>query len=108
MGRYVKDVDTTKNADDIKAAVESYLVAEGFENAQYNGQQCWKKGHGFIAPQYVMFEVTEGIVHLEGWIRFALLPGVYMGEMGTEGALGALPKRKLKVRMQELEKLLKD
>lgn len=38
---------------------------------------------------------------LEAWIKFAILPGVYVGEMGTKGFVGALPKQLLKERVDK-------
>ena len=37
--------------------------------------------------------------------KFALLPGIYFGEMGVDGAFAFIPKKKLRQRMAEIEGL---
>jgi len=46
-------------------------------------------------------------VKLEAWIKFALLPGIYLGEIGIKGVMGAIPKRKLRHRVEEIEKIIR-
>ncbi len=108
MSRYVNDIKTAKQPDTVMEIVTSFMRREGFELVDYEEGKAWKKGHGFIAPQYIRAEAAVGTVHIEAWIRFALLPGVYMGEMGTEGSFGALPKSRLRARLGQLEELLRD
>lgn len=105
MSRYVHDLETHKAKDEVTKITEEYLEKEGFKKTTYKGEECWKKGMGVLTgPQYVKVEPAEGKVHIEGWIQFAVLPGVYVGEMDTSGALAIIPKRKLKGRIEELEK----
>lgn len=107
MSRYQKDIITKKRPADIKKIVGGFMAREGFDKVVYEGRETWKKGQGFmISPQFIIIDVENGVIHLEAWIRFALLPGLYFGELGTEGYLGAVPKRKLKARLEELERLL--
>lgn len=82
-------------------AFGQFMQSEGFKLVQKNGEQLWKKGTGMLtAPQYAKLSVTnDGNYVLEAWIKFAILPGVYVGEMGTKGFLGAVPKQMLKVRV---------
>lgn len=62
-----------------------------------------KKGVGLLtAPQFLKLSVNnDGSYVLEAWIKFAILPGVYVGEMGTKGFVGALPKQLLKERVDK-------
>ena len=108
MSRYINDIDTTKQPDTVNEITDSFMRREGFEKTDYDGSKVWKKGHGFIAPQYIIVKAAADTIHIEAWIKFALLPGVYMGEMGTEGVFGALPKRHLRARLEQLEELLRD
>lgn len=62
-----------------------------------------EKGVGLLtAPQFLKLSVNnDGSYVLEAWIKFAILPGVYVGEMGTKGFVGALPKQLLKERVDK-------
>ncbi|GBE57294.1 hypothetical protein BMS3Abin01_00206 [bacterium BMS3Abin01] len=109
MSRYINDIDTGRKADEIDRIVSGYLEGEGFEKIDHEGRRAWKKGKGFmISPQYILVEPSMGTIRVEAWIRFAILPGVYLGEMGTAGAFGTIPKRKLRARVEHLEELLTD
>jgi len=108
MSRYVNVLQVPTSMENTLANVENYLSSEGFKQAKYKGTPVWKKGLGLmIGPQYVFLTPKEGSLHLEAWIKFALLPGVYLGEMGIEGAFGMIPKKKLKKRVLEIEELIK-
>lgn len=108
MSRYVNDIKTSKSTKEVEDAVNNYMSGEGFGIVDYKGEKVWKKGLGImIGPQYLKVEPKDGNVHIEGWIQWALLPGVYVGEMGTKGALGAIPKRQLRKRVEQVEELIK-
>lgn len=108
MSRYVKEIETTKNAVEVEANVTQYLKNEKFKLVDHRGEKVWKKGLGLmLGPQFVKVEVDSGKVHLEAWIKFALLPGLYLGEMGIEGAMALIPKRKLRARVEQIEKLIR-
>lgn len=51
------------------------------------------------APTFIKISFFTGIVRVEAWLKFALLPGVYVGEEGLEGALGFAVKGPLKQRV---------
>jgi hypothetical protein len=107
LSRYVNDIATSKSDEEVERVSLEYLAREGFEKTTYGHETAWKKGHGLLAgPQYVKTAAADGRVHIEAWIKFALLPGVYVGETGTEGKAAAIPKRKLRQRVEEIEKLV--
>ncbi|MBN2495307.1 MAG: hypothetical protein JXR96_11990 [Deltaproteobacteria bacterium] len=106
MARYQNDIQVSKKVDEAVSEVEQYLVSEGFKKNEQTG--VWKKGLGLmLGPQFLQVEPRQDGVHLEAWIKFALLPGVYLGEMGIDGAFAVIPKRKLKKRVQAIEEMLK-
>lgn len=71
------------------------------------GEDVWEKGVGLLlGPQFIKVAPEDGHLHLEAWVKGVLLPGLYVGEMGTEGLMGAFPKRQLKQRVTELENLI--
>ncbi len=107
MSRYVNDIATSKSADEVERTVSEFFAHEGFEKTAYGHEEAWKKGHGLMTgPQYVKAAPVNGHVHVEAWMKTALLPGVYVGETGTRGLWGAAVKRKLRQRVEELEQLL--
>ena len=107
MSRYVNDIKVKESAGTAEKKITDYLTIEGFYQVKDGTETIWKKGFGLmLGPQYVKVEIVDGGVHLEAWIKFALLPGVFMGEMDTNGAFGFIPKKKLKGRIEEIEKLI--
>lgn len=65
-------------------------------------ENVWKKGKGVLTgPQYIkLTPLNDGTYILEAWVKFAILPGVYVGEMGITGFFGAIPKSFLKARVE--------
>ena len=101
MPRYVNDVPTKMPVQHVMNQIQGYLQTEGFVQ-QPDGS--WQKGMGFLtSPQFVFVAPGNNFVHVEAWIRFAILPGVYAGEMGIDGAFQFIPKRALKTRVQAIE-----
>lgn len=102
MARYIQRFATPYSAQEVANTFSSYLMSEKFEYVDLNGDKVWKKGHGLMtAPQYIkLTALNDGTYVLEAWIKFALLPGVYVGEMGTSGFIGAVPKGFLKSRVE--------
>ena len=104
MSRYYNAINVSGSAEAYKPYIETYMTGEGFSLVDYNGQKVWKKGIGLVAaPQYLAIRYEGNSVHLEAFIRFALLPGVYIGEMGVDGFFGAVPKKLLKDRVKTIE-----
>jgi len=107
MSRYVTDVKTSKSTGEVEQTVSEYLLREGFKKATYKSEEVWKKGQGLlIGQQFIKATPTDGQVHIEAWCQYAILPGVGVGEMGTEGTFNAAAKRNLKKRTVQLEQLL--
>ena len=103
MSRFIQPFTTPYNPQQVMNCFNSYMQREGFEYVTKNGESYWKKGMGLLmAPQYLRLTQTNGGYVLEAWLKFALLPGVYVGEMGIKGFFGALPKAMLKERVDAL------
>lgn len=109
MARYSVDLPITKPYAEIERRIEDYLQGENFKPIDRGGGKYWKKGLGLtLGPQFVKLTKGDGATaRLEAWIKFALLPGVYVGEMGIRGAMGAIPKKKLRTRVEEIEKIIR-
>ena len=97
MSRTIIKFTSPFNSNAVFDAFGKFMYRENFEFVQKNGEQYWKKGVGLLtAPQFLKLSVNnDGSYLLEAWIKFAILPGVYVGEMGTKGFVGALPKLSL-------------
>ena len=108
MPRYSHELSVTKNADQIAQIAAQCLTGEGFKLTNINGEEVWKKGNGIMAgPQFIAVKPSgTGTVLVEAWIKFAILPFVYGGEMDLTGFVGAVPKTFLKDRVNKLERLL--
>ncbi len=105
--RYVADFNTGKPDDFIRFVSEDFLRKEGFAPAVVKGEMVWKKGKGLLtAPQFLKLQYAGGMVHLEAWIKYALLPGVYLGEMGLDGGFACVPKTALRNKVNALIALL--
>jgi len=97
MSRYIVDMNTGKPDDFIRFVSEDYFVKEGFKQELRDGEVIWRKGSGWLtAPQFIKLLYQNGQVHLEAWLKYPLLPGVFVGEMGVTGFFAALPKSMLK------------
>lgn len=108
MARFVADMPTGKPDDMVQFIVQDYLTKEGFKQVLYKKtEQVWKKGSGVLtAPQYIKVLTNQGNVHLEAWMRYVILPGVYVGEMDLSGGWGFAIKALLKNRVDGLARLL--
>ena len=108
MARYIQRFASPYSAQKVVSTVSAYLTSENFDCVELNGEKVWKKGHGVMtAPQYVKLTLlNDGTYLLEAWIKLALLPGVYVGEMGIKGFLGAVPKGFLKARIEMIFRYL--
>jgi hypothetical protein len=88
----------------VEHEIKRYLLDQGFRETP---EGVWKKGMGLmLGPQFIRFETKPGSTHLEAWIKFALLPGIYMGEMGITGAFAFIPKKKLRSRVEAIERII--
>lgn len=107
MSRFIAEYPVGKPDDSIRLTAEDFFRKEGFKPVMYKGVLTWKKGNGLLtAPQYVQVDCKGGVVHIEAFLRVAILPGVYVGEMGLDGAYGFLMKEMLRGKINQLTALL--
>ena len=105
--RFVADIPVNQPAEIIDFVMKDFFEKEGFVSAEYQGERVWKKGVGMMtAPQFIKVQTYPGGVHVEAWLKYAILPGVYAGEMGTSGFLVAIPKKMLRDRVEALINLI--
>ncbi len=103
MARYQNSFVSSKSPEEIQQVLTKFCEMEGFKFVTYKGEQVYKKGSGIMTgPQFVKVTVNGNQILLEAWIKYALLPGVYVGEMGITGAMGFALKSILKTRVERL------
>ncbi len=103
MARFVTEFQSARSDADISYVVNDFLTKEGFTYTDFQGEMLWKKGKGIMtAPQFIKVECQNSVVHMEAWIKYPLLPGVYVGEMGLTGFFAFAVKDVLKSRVQAL------
>ena len=108
MSRYISEFQTNIPAQYTFDAFSQYLTAEGYEFTNYHQESVFKKGKGLMtAPTFIKLVISDDlVVRMEAWIKFALLPGVYIGEMNLDGAFGFAMKKVLKERVLYLENMM--
>jgi len=104
MSRYENEIPLGMDRARAEEIIQEFFKGEGFSQAQLEGETVWQKGFGLLtAPQYMKVEIQNGRAKLQAWIKFAILPGVYLGEFGTDGLFLLVPRRLLKAKVQALE-----
>lgn len=108
MGKRYSTYLTINQPDEfVRIIVNDFFEKEGFTLKNYKGEMVWKKGTGMLAaPQFIKVDYQNGTVYLEAWMKYAIIPGVYCGEMGLTGAVACIPKSILKGRVDDLMNLL--
>lgn len=77
--------------------IKNYLEYEGFQYVDYKGEYVFQKGEGwFVAPTFVKVGFSRNLMQLETWLKYSLLPGIFVGEIGLEGFVGAAVKGAMK------------
>lgn len=107
MARYVNEVQLRCEPLEGFRKVRAYLENEGFQYVTYKGENVFQKGIGFwMAPTFIKVTFGTTSARVEAWIKYALLPGVFLGEMGMEGSLGVAAKGKMKRCVPVIEQML--
>lgn len=87
----------SQNAEPLFYEIKDYLEYEGFEYVNYKGEFVFQKGEGwFVAPTFVKISINGDVLQLETWLKYAIFPSVFVGEIGLEGFLGWAAKGTMK------------
>ena len=107
MSRYIRNEAIGKPADFVDFIMSDFLQKYGFTLVKINGEMVYQKGKGlFEMPQYFSYRYANGIFHIEAWVKFAWLPGVYGKEKDLSGVVGSIPKKAYKESIDELIRVL--
>lgn len=98
MARYVVQYQFDGRYTDILFnEIKNYLEYEGFEYVEYKGEPVFQKGNGWlIAPTFAKISFSGNVIQFETWLKASLLPGIFVGEIGLEGFMGAAAKGAMK------------
>ena len=109
MARYIKRFDYQGNPSQLFSSIHQALSNLGFQYVEYEGERVYKlKGGIFRGPVLIKISYLQGIIQLEAWTKYVLLPGIYVGELGLTGLLGSAVKGKLKQSVSQAEATLID
>lgn len=107
MARYVNDFQMSAPPEPLFNAIHSYLISEGYTYLQYDNENVFKKGKGLMCgPTFIKVSFAVNAVRVEAWMKYALFPGVYVGEIGLKGFVGAAAKGPLKNRVAQIESMI--
>lgn len=105
MGRYVITFNSAFPPEQTVIIVNNFYVQNDFSSYSYKGEHYQKKGDGFLtAPQIMRVLVNGNSVTIEAFTRYAILPGVYSGEIDPNrgGFVGSIPNSMLMSKVNAL------
>lgn len=107
MARYIRNFQSTVAPQTIHSVINQYLISEGYEYINYDGENVYKKGKGALSgPTFFKFSYCNNTVRMETWMKYAFFPGVYVGELGVNGFVGCAAKGPWKKRISNIECIL--
>ena len=107
MGRTVKEFKLSVPTAAISAQIAGYLASEGYEYILYEGEKVFKKGMGLaMGPTFIKITPGNGFMRIEAWMKYAAVPGGYLGEYDLDSFVGAAVKGPLKTRFQNIERII--
>lgn len=107
MSRFKTEIQLNKPNEFVNFITKDFFDKENFTYKEVKGEGVWQYGVGLItSPQFIKVNYNNGVLFIEAWLKFSLLPGMYCGEMGVTGFVGAMPKKSLKGKIDQLILLL--
>lgn len=107
MGRTVKEYEFNGSPEPMFTQIHNYLITRGYTYTEYDGEQLFKRGHGVVtAPQFIKISFFAGLIRVEAWIKFAILPGAYAGEIDLESVIGFAAKGNIKESVAQIEMMI--
>ncbi len=105
MGRYFNRFVTNLPSEQINAVIDNFYTINSFKPYGYKGESWMKLGKGIlVAPQIMRASVQENVVTIEAFVRYAILPGVYLGEFELDDSFFlCVPKKALISKIRNLE-----
>lgn len=107
MARFVIHEVLNQPDDFVAYMMNDFLTKHGFSYVEFKGQMVFRAGGGwFEMPKFLVWNYQNGVLHLEAWARYLILPGVYSKEKDLEGFYGIVVKQAYKNDIIQLVQLL--
>ena len=107
MGRSSSDFIVPYNAESFRPVIEDFLFSEGYKAKNKDGELVYQKGSGLMmGPTFIRFLANGNYARVEVWMKYAVLPGVYVGELDNSSIVGSAVKGPLKKRVNYIESLI--
>lgn len=89
----------TNNVDEVLRIMAMILEPSGYQRKMVDGESVWAKGDGVLMKmQCFGASFTGRSVLLQGWLKDAVT-----GESALEGFVAALPKKKMKGLLSQIQ-----
>lgn len=109
MSRYVKDYTINIEAEELLEELETYIISEGYTTTEYDGQLIYKKSSGAMnSPSYIKIRCEDTLLRIQAWIKFAMLPNVFIGEYDLQGVIGRDINGPLAERLQKIDNIIQN
>lgn len=107
MARYIKDFQYSGSPQMLFDSVYNFLSSEKFEYQDFDGENVFKKGEGFlVSPCFFKLTFSAGLIRLETWSKYTIIPGVFVGEFGTTGFVGSAVRGPWLKRLATVESII--
>ena len=108
MGRTIRDYVFPSPPPQILAdTIHNYLMGQGYSFKQRGAEGIYQKGAGLtMGPTFLKFTIMGNGARIEGWQEYAILPGVYAGEIDIDSFIGIAVKGPLRDRFMYMESLI--
>jgi hypothetical protein len=91
--RTITTITLNTDSEHAQNNIGEYLISKGYVFTTLKGQQVWRKGFGWLlSPMFFNFHTEGNKLHIETWMKMAILPGVFVGESGLKSGFGFVVK----------------
>ena len=107
MGRYTNVFNFYGDPGPLMNSIGTYLASEGYTYKVKNNEGVFKKGYGILSgPTFIKIQPFQGQIMVQAWMKYALCPGVYFGEIDLTSPIGFAAKGPLKSRVSYIENMI--
>ena len=107
MGRYTNIFSFNGDPRPLMDTIGKFLISEGYTYKVKNNEGFFQKGNGILTgPTFIKIQPSQGQMMVQAWMKYALLPGVYFGEIDLASPIGYAVKGPLKNRVSYIENLI--
>ncbi len=107
MPRTIRDYPFNGDPNEIFQSISGYLASEGYTYKVFQGENVFQKGEGWTTgPTFFKITFFPNVIRLEAWMKYAVLPGTYAGEIDLDSFVGIAVKGPLKERYRYIENMI--